>query len=324
MGVIEVLMNIRTIKRNLDFCKRDLLEYRPDVVILIDYPGFNLKMAEFAHNNGLRVFYYISPKIWAWKEWRIKKIKAFVDEMFTILPFETEFYARHNFPVHYVGNPLVEEVENFKSKPADKGKFFKENGLDNRPVVALLPGSRRQEIKYMLPVMARFADEYPDFQFVVSGAPSIEQGLYKSILGSRNLPVVFGQTYSLLSFSYAALVTSGTATLETALLNIPQVVLYKMAGGALSYKFVKLFLLKVEYVSLPNLVLSEEAVKEFVMSGMKFPIIKPEVEKLLNNEPYRQKIFTAYARLKELMGQPGGSVRAAKKMAELLNPAQTP
>lgn len=317
MGAIDVVKNLKTIKKNLDYCKNDLLTFAPDVVILIDYPGFNLKVAEFAKQNHLKVFYYISPKIWAWKEWRIKKIKTFVDEMFTIFPFETGFFARFNYPVHYVGNPLLDEIETFRQLPKNS-EFSKNINPKNKPIVALLPGSRKQEIKLMLPVMARIAAGYPGYRFVVSGAPSIAPEFYKKILAGNNLPVVYNQTYPLLSVSYAALATSGTATLETALLNVPQVVLYKMSGGTLGYKIFRFIFLKVNYVSLPNLVLNREAVKEFIMSDMKFGKIKPEVDKLLNNEEYRKKIFGDYTRLREIMGGPGASKRAASLMADIL------
>ena len=230
MGVFDVLFNLRTIKKNLSQCKKDITEYSPDVVILIDYPGFNMKIAAFAKKLGLKVFYYISPKIWAWKEWRIKKIRLYVDEMFTILPFETQFYREHNFAVHYVGNPLVGAIEEHKKDAVNNEVFRKKNGLDQRPVIALLAGSRKQEIKLMLPVMAAMSKFYPDYQYMVSGAPSIPEAFYREVLGKEQLPVVFGQTYDLLMHSFAALVTSGTATLETALFNVPQIMLYKMRG----------------------------------------------------------------------------------------------
>ena len=318
MGMIDVLRNIRTIKKNLDFCKKDILDFCPDVVILIDYPGFNLKIAAFAKRNDLKVFYYISPKIWAWKEWRLKKIKAFVDEMFTILPFEKEFYARHNYKVHYVGNPLLDEIESFRSAYGNDKNFRKENNLDNRPLVALLAGSRKPEIKLMLPVMKQIAAEYPEFQFVISGAPSMEREVYDRLLGDARIPVVYNQTYRLLTESFAALVTSGTATLETALLNVPQVVLYKIAGGGFAYKIFRFFFLKVPYVSLPNLILGEQVVSEFIMDKMKFRFLRPEVEKLLKDQSYRGKIFDKYALLKKITGGPGASKRAAHEMTELL------
>ncbi|MBN1822518.1 MAG: lipid-A-disaccharide synthase [Prolixibacteraceae bacterium] len=319
MGAIDVIMNIRTIKRNLNFCKRDIIEFSPDVVILIDYPGFNIKIAEFAKKNNIRVFYYISPKIWAWKEWRIKKIKAFVDEMFTILPFEVDFYKKFDYPAFYVGNPLLDEIAFFLSK-YQPGNFKTKINPENKPLIALLPGSRKQEIKMMLPVMIRLAQTFPEYKYVVSGAPGLDKEFYSKFLNDKNYPVVFEKTYELLLNSHAAIVTSGTATLETALLNVPQVVLYKMAGGTLGYKIFKRFLLKVDFVSLPNLVCGKEVVKEFVMSEMKYKLIKPEVEKLLNDEDYRKIIFKEYVRLKEIMGKPGASGQAAKKMTELLKP----
>jgi len=318
MGAIDVVKNIGAIKRNLDFCKKDILAFSPDVVILIDYPGFNLKVAEFAKKNGLKVFYYISPKIWAWKEWRIKKIKTLVDEMFCILPFEVEFYRRHDYPVHYMGNPLLDEIEKFRAQLSGKDNFREEHSLDKRPVVALLPGSRKQEIRLMLPVMLKLADSFPGFQFVISGAPSVDMDFYRGFTGGRNIPVVNNQTYELLENSHSAIVTSGTATLETAMFNVPQVVLYKMAGGSLGYKLFRHFLLKVDFISLPNLICGKEVVREFVMSEMKFSKIKPEVENLLNNKEYRKRIFESYARLKEITGGPGASARAAKKMTELI------
>lgn len=316
MGAIEVVANLRTIKKNFALCKSELLAFSPDVLILIDYPGFNLKMAEFAKQNGLKVFYYISPKIWAWKEWRIKQIKAFVDEMFTIFPFETDFFNRFGYKVHYVGNPLLDEMVSFEKNKPDHN-FLKDLNPDSRPVVALLPGSRRQEIKLILPTMIQLANEYPAFRFVVSGAPSISPEFYEKIIGDSGYPVVYSQTYPLLSGSYAAIVASGTATLETALFNVPQVVLYKMAGGYIGFKLVKLIFLKVKYVSLPNLVLNKEAVREFLMTDMKFKKIKPETDKLLNDENYREEIFKNYLRLKEIMGGPGASDRAAKLMFDI-------
>ena len=317
MGAIDVIMNIRTIKRNMDFCKKDILAFAPDVIILIDYPGFNLKIAEFAKQQNLKVFYYISPKIWAWKEWRIKKIKVLVDQMFTILPFEVDFYKRHNYPAHYVGNPLLDAIENFKAT-SDLNRLELENKTDQRKIVALLPGSRKQEIKLMLPVMVRLVECFPEYRFVVSGAPSIDRELYDLYLKEHDMHVVFGQTYPLLANAYAAIVTSGTATLETALFDVPQVVLYKMAGGALAYKIFKALFLKVPFVSLPNLVCGKQVVREFVMGEMKFRLIKPEVEKLLDDSLYREKMFSEYKRLHKIMGAPGASKQAASKMVELL------
>ncbi|VAW18801.1 Lipid-A-disaccharide synthase [hydrothermal vent metagenome] len=318
MGVIEVIFNIRAIKRNFRLCKSDLIRFNPDVVILIDYPGFNMKIAKFAKKAGLKVYYYISPKIWAWKEWRIKKIKAFVDEMFTILPFEAPFFEKYNYPVHYVGNPLVGFIEEYKMKSKPERGFRENNGLDGRPIVAMLPGSRTQEIKLILPVMAAMRQFYPGYQFVISGAPSIPGDLYRSVLEGVQIPVLFNQTYDLLIHSYAAIVTSGTATLETALFNVPQVVLYKMRGNKYLVKLLRAIFIKVDFFSLPNLVLNEEAVKELVMHEMTVENVKPELGRLLGDADYRKGIIEKYDRLREIMGPPGAAKRAAQKMIELI------
>jgi len=233
MGFAEVVMNLRTILNNIKYCKKDLLEYAPDVLILVDYPGFNLRIAEFAKKNGITVHYYISPQIWAWKENRISKIKRDIDQMYVILPFEKGFYEdKHNFPVHFVGHPLLDAIAN--RKPINPLKFAKENGLNDKPIIALLPGSRKQEITKMLSVMLQMAPKFPDHQFVIAGAPSQELSFYMTFLKDENVAIVENKTYDLLSVSSAALVTSGTATLETALFKIPEVVCYK--GNEISYQ----------------------------------------------------------------------------------------
>ncbi len=318
MGLWDVVYNIRTIRRNMELCKMDILAFNPDVLILIDYPGFNMRMAEFAKKSGIKVFYFISPKIWAWKEWRIKKIKAYVDEMFTILPFETGFYKKHNYNVHYVGNPLVEKITTFQEKVSTAEEFRKKNKLDECPIVSLLAGSRKGEIKMILPLMLELSDCYPDFQFIISQGPSVPEELYKKVLGGRNIPLFQGETYELVSHSHAALVTSGTATLETALLNTPQIVLYKFRGNKHFGKWFRKTFIKIKYVSLPNLVVDKEAVKEFIMEEMTLENVKPAMDKLLNDQGFRNKIYEDYAQLKELMGGPGAAKRAALKMVELL------
>ncbi len=317
MGFFDVLFNLRTINRNLMACKSDLLAFQPDVLILIDYPGFNFRIAEFAHNNHIRVFYYISPKIWAWKEWRIKKIKAWIDEMFTIFPFETEFFGKHDYKVNFVGNPLLDSIEEKRAGFRKRVEFLSDNHLDNKPIVALLPGSRKQEIRILLPVMSKLVKKFPGFQFVISGAASLDPALYRKYSANRSIPVIYGQTYELLSHSYAAVVTSGTATLETALLNVPQVVLYKMPSlGVIGYRIFRFFFLKIRLYSLPNLVLGEEAVREFIMDKMKYKLVKPEVKRLLFDENYRAQIFSSYNRLKQILGGPGASRRAAALIIE--------
>ncbi|MBK6284281.1 MAG: lipid-A-disaccharide synthase [Draconibacterium sp.] len=318
MGIVNVVLNLKTINRNLKFCKSDLLEFNPDVLILIDYPGFNLRIAEFAKQNNIKVFYYISPKVWAWKEHRVKKIKEVVDEMFTIFPFETEFYKKYNFDVHYVGNPLLDSISEFNKRALSKNHFVVRNNLDNREIVALLAGSRIQEIKNTLPLMVEISKQFPTFQFVVAGVKSIDIELYKTYL--RDLPVqlIFDQTYDLLNNSHTALVASGTAALETALFDVPQTVIYKMEGGWPVDIVMRNFVLKTVGVALPNIILNKIIVSEYIQMKMTVKNVKAEMEKLLFNDGYRKKIFENYKRLKELMGEPGSSKRAAQKMVELL------
>jgi lipid-A-disaccharide synthase len=317
MGIVNVVLHIRTIARNMRFCQSDILEYRPNVLILIDYPGFNLRMAKFAKKNNIPVFYYISPKIWAWKEYRVKEIKAYVDEMFTILPFETEFYKKYDVEVHYVGNPTMDAVAKFYSSPVTKDEFLSNNNLDSRPVVALLAGSRKQEIKNMLPVMKKAAFCYPEFQFVVAGVHFVDPRLYQKIL-KNSIPVIYNQTYELLQNAHTALVSSGTATLETALFEVPQAVLYKVEGGWLIQVIMKKFFLKIKWASLPNLILNKEAIREFIQVDMTFKNIKEELHRLFYEEGYREKIIDDYKRLKQQLGQHGSSGRAARLMVQLL------
>lgn len=317
MGIVNVLLNIRTIGRNMQFCRRDIIEYSPDVLILIDYPGFNLRMAKFAKNNNIRVFYYISPKVWAWKEQRVKEIKAYVDELFTIFPFETEYFRNHGLEVNYVGNPLTDAVEEYKHNALQGGEFLRKNNLDGRPIVALLAGSRRQEIKRMLPVMKKAAACYPEFQFVVAGVPFIDKELYSKELKGK-ISVIYNQTYDLLNNAHTALVASGTATLETALFEVPQAVMYKVEGGWLTQVVMKKFFLKIKWASLPNLIMNREIIREYIQMDMTFSNIREELHRLLYEQEYRQKIIADYKRLKKELGQPGSSTRAAGKMVELL------
>lgn len=318
MGIVNVVMNLKTIGRNMKFCQKDLLEFQPDVLILIDYPGFNLRMAEFAKRHNIRVFYYISPKVWAWKEYRVKKIKAFVDELFTILPFETKYFKNHGIDVNYVGNPLMDSITSFRKKALSKEEFIDKNNLDDRPIVALLSGSRKQEIKNTLPVMKKAAACYPEFQFVVAGVSTVDKKIYEKILGGFPIPVIYNQTYDLLNNAHSALVASGTATLETALFDVPQTVLYRVEGGRLVQFIMKNFFLKVKWASLPNLILNKEALKEFIQVDLTFKNVRDELHRLLYEQDYRDKITVDYNRLRELVGEPGTSKRTAKKMVELL------
>jgi lipid-A-disaccharide synthase len=304
MGFTEVLMNLRTIFKNIDLCKKDILEYHPDVLILVDYPGFNLRIAEFAKEKGIKIFYYISPQVWAWKQSRVHKIKKIVDKMFVILPFEKEFYERFNYHVDFVGHPLLDAV-------ADNAKKADELSLNtSKPIIALLPGSRKQEITTMLPLMLSMQKHYPDYEFVIAGAPSQTKEFYRSLTGDTKIQIVFNQTYSLLQKSTAALVTSGTATLETALFGVPEVVCYK--GGAISYSIAKQ-LIKVKYISLVNLIMDKEIVKELIQIELNETNLKTELDKLLN-ETTRTKMLSDYLELKTKLGGFG----ASKKTAELM------
>jgi lipid-A-disaccharide synthase len=318
MGAIEVLLNLRKIRHNMELARKDILDYAPDVLILIDYPGFNIKMAEFAHHHNIRVFWFIAPKVWAWKEWRVKKLRSFVDHIFTILPFETEFFRKHGIEVHYVGNPLIDAIENARQNFRSREVFLKDNQIPDKPLVALLPGSRVQEIRNMLPVMTRVAIDFPGCQFVVSGADAIDPKLYSRYLSGSSIPVLYGQTYEMVHHSEAALVASGTATLETALLRVPQTVLYKMIGGKIFYWLFRKIFLKVPYVSLPNLVLGKCVIREFIMDEMRYEKVKPELQKLLNDRKYTELIVGDYDTIREKMGSPGAADRTAGIMFRLL------
>jgi len=317
MGFLNVLLNLRTIGRNLEFCKKDLQEFHPDVLILIDYPGFNLRIARFAKQNNTKVFYYISPKVWAWKEYRVKKIKAFVDEMFTIFPFETEFYKKHGMDVHYVGNPLMDSISDFKKTALPRAGFLKKHHLDKRPVLALLSGSRAQEIKYTLPVMKEAVKGLPGYQVVVAGVHSVNRDLYDNLLKGTGIKLLFDATYDILNHAHTALVVSGTAALETALFHVPQAVLYKMEGGKTAH-YIMQRVIKIKWVSLPNIILGKTAVKELLQKDMTVEKVRAELVQLLEDVEYRNKIFEDYQRLKEFMGKPGCSQRAARKMAAFL------
>lgn len=318
MGLVNVIKNMDVVKEALWLCREDLLSYRPDVLILIDYPGFNMRMAKFAHDNNIRVFYYISPKVWAWKEYRVKSIKKYVDEMFTILPFETEYFRKHEIEVHYSGNPLTDAIENYKMQALSGEQFRSACNLQDKPIVALLSGSRLQEVKNTLPVMIKAIEGNADFQFVVAGVETIDRAVYDKILKGTNVQVLYNQTYNLLNNAHTALVASGTATLETALFRVPQIVLYRVEGGWLTHIIMKNFFLKVKWVSLPNIILNHEAIKEFIQVEMTASKVRKELKRLLYDTTYRKQILTGYNRLKDIMGAAGSSQRAADKMVELL------
>ncbi|HET6558944.1 MAG TPA: lipid-A-disaccharide synthase [Prolixibacteraceae bacterium] len=322
MGLVPVIMNIRTIKKNFRFCEQDLLAFQPDVLILVDYPGFNLRMAKFAKANGIRTFYYISPKIWAWKQKRVHRVKAYVDEMFTILPFESDFYARFDYKVNYVGNPLLDAILQKKTEP-DYPRFFADNKLSDKPILALLPGSRKGEISVLLPAMLEAASRFPQFQCVIAGAPNMGQQFYDPFMKAHSAPILWGKTYEILIHSRAAIVSSGTATLETAILNVPQVVVYQMTPNWL-FKYLKKYFLKTRWVSLVNIILNKEAVTELIQSDFTLENMIKEMNKIVNDPQNEARMLADYRKMMTLLGSEGASKKAAQLMVSKLQKASSP
>ena len=313
MGFWEVVTNLRTILRNIDFCKRDIIQFQPDAIIFIDYPGFNMRIAKWAKQRGIPTHYYISPQIWAWKENRIKAIKRDVDAMYVILPFEKDFYeGKHGYPVHFVGHPLLDAIA--ARKEVSMEVFKRENSLDERPIIALLPGSRKQEIAQMLSVMLSVVGGYHQYQFVIAGAPSLGYDFYKQFIKEENVHFVSGKTYDLLAHSYVALVTSGTATLETALLNVPEVVCYR--GNWISYQIAKR-VISLKYISLVNLIMDAPVVTELIQGDLNTRNLKAELDKLLD-PAYREKLQGDYQALRERLGNEGASERTAQAIYDSL------
>ncbi|MFN0256820.1 lipid-A-disaccharide synthase [Pedobacter ureilyticus] len=311
MGFTEVLLNLRTILRNLKMCKADLLAYQPDVLVLIDFPGFNLKIAEFAKQQDIKVCYYISPKVWAWNQKRVLKIKRIVDHMFCILPFEVSFYKEWGMKVDYVGNPLLDEISLFK--PDDQ--FKTQYQLNGKPIIALLPGSRKQEIERLLPVMLSVMDEFEDYQFVIAAAPTFNAEYYHQFIGEKKVTLIFNQTYDLLHHAHAAIVASGTATLETALFKVPQVVVYK--GGAISIAIARL-LVKIRFISLVNLIVDRKIVTELIQEDCSKENLTSELRMIAFGEG-REQMLTDYEDLHQMMGTAGASERTAKLIMEYLS-----
>jgi lipid-A-disaccharide synthase len=307
MGGYEVLVKLPSIFRNMKECKQDILQYKPDALILIDYPGFNLRIAKFAKLQGIKVIYYISPKVWVWKKSRVEVIKKFVDHMMVIFPFEPEFYQQHQYKADYVGNPLMDAIEPQYSAKISFEEFILRNKLNNKPVIALLAGSRKQEIDQLLPYMLSVIPFFSEYQFVIAGASSIDRSYYEQYIGDANVSLVFNQTYDVLQQSTAAVVTSGTATLETALLNIPQVVIYRT--NPLTF-FIGRPFVPVKYFSLPNIIMGREIVKELLQHNLGADI-KTELGRLLNDATYRNIMLENYAKLQEKVGRSGASKRAA-------------
>ncbi len=316
MGIVEVVTKLPTIRKHKNECRLDILRWKPDVLILIDYSGFNLPMARFAHKNNITVIYYISPKLWAWAQWRVNSVRRFVKKMFVILPFEVDFYKQHDVLVEYYGNPVLDSVTEYENKIAlirDSRNYTK-----GKPIVALLAGSRKQEISALLPEMLSVVHKFPGYHFIIAGAPSIPPEYYKEFIKDNQVDIVYNDTYNLLKQSVAAIVTSGTATLETALFMVPEVVVYKTNPVTL---FLGRFLVKVKYFSLVNLILDKVAVKELLQKDLSADITE-ELNRILNDIEYREKMLSDFRMLREMLGQPGVADRVATRIYQIIKSSQ--
>ena len=318
MGFVEVVANLGKLAKNLNDCKNDIINYNPDVVVLIDYPGFNFRIAQFAKERGMRVFYYIAPKVWAWKENRVHKLKKYVDRLFIIFPFEIEYFKKWGIDAIYRGNPLLDSVDNHSSADETKEDFQKRTGIGTaETTVALLAGSRRSEIKYLLPRMMQVAEKYPNYRFLLACAPSMEREFYEGIVGKKcsNIKLLFGETYSILRHSDAAIINSGTASLEAALIGVPQVVCY--GGNEISYQIAKR-VVKLKYISLANLIMDKGLFKELIQHDCTPQKISQELDNLLNNSEYRAKMISDYRNVRDVLGGKGASAKVARAMIEEL------
>ena len=315
MGFVSVVRNLGTIKKNLSLCKQQILELKPDVVIFIDYPGFNLRIAEFAKISGFRTFYYISPKFWAWNEGRVKKVQKFIDRMFIIFPFEVDFYKKHGIAVEYYGNPLVDETEKRLASLPQKSEIFRSIGMDPQPVIALLAGSRRHEVEMVLPQMKKLVKQFPEYKFILAGVKNIPEAFYRKIIGEEDVTLVTDKTYEILVIAEAALVTSGTATLEAALLGVPQVVCYK--AGFIE-ALIAWAVIRVKYISLVNLIMNAEIIRELVQYDLTERNLLSEFRSVLPGGGKREGIISGYAALKSRLGPSGASGRIAREMVEEL------
>ncbi|MFT6165998.1 MAG: lipid-A-disaccharide synthase [Vicingaceae bacterium] len=319
MGFAEVIMNLRTIIGNIKECKKDIENYKPDAVILVDYPGFNLRIAEFVKGLGIKVYYYISPQIWAWKKGRVHKIAKFTDKIYTILPFEKAFFKKYGYDVEYVGHPLLDAIENRDTSEKRKQEIRKEFEVTDKPIVAILPGSRKQEIGVMLPIMLKQITNFPDFQFVLAAAPSFDLSYFDPFLKEYpSLTVIPNRTYDLLTISHAAMVTSGTATLETALFRVPEVVCYK--ANAISYQIAKR-IVDIKYISLVNLIMDEEVVTELIQGDLNQKLLNTELGKLLENTSDRTNMMNKFEELIHKLGSGGASAKTAELLIDDLNHA---
>ena len=312
MGFYEVLLNIRTILGNIRFCKNDITDYRPDALILIDYPGFNLRIARWAHEQKIPVLYYIAPQVWAWKESRIHAMRKHIHHLFVVLPFEKEYFEKHHMPVTFVGHPLLDQISTSSETKED---FKRNNKLNQKPIVALLPGSRKQEIKTMLPIMLEVTERFPEYQFVVAGAPSQTESFYLSVAQGKSLTILFGKTSEILRHADAGLVTSGTATLEAGIYQVPQVVCYK--GSPISYAIAKK-LIKIRYISLVNLILNRAAVTELIQHDLTPKNLEKHLRELLYSEPRIKQLQSDYRELHNALGGQGASERTANSMLKII------
>lgn len=305
MGFVEVVQNLQSISQNFKLCKKSIDQFKPDAIILVDYPGFNLRIAKYAKSKGYRVIYYISPKVWAWKESRVKRLRKYVDKLIIIFPFEQEYFKRKGIDSVYLGNPLVDTLK----ESAGDEEFLKNHNLCLKPIIAILAGSRKQEIKHMLPIMLSLVEKLPDYQFVIAGAPSLDLSDYKQYMGTLDVPIIFNRTQELLRNSTVAVVTSGTATLEAALLNVPEVVCYK---GNLVSMIIAWAVIRVKFISLVNLILDKEAVKELIQYKLTEESLLKEVSNLLPGEEGRPVMLQHFEELKEKLGKAGTSQRVAE------------
>lgn len=318
MGIMKVITHLGTIKNNFRRCQAALLQCQPDAVVLVDFPGFNLRMARFAKEHKFKVFYYIAPKVWASRSKRVEQIKAFTDKVFTIFPFENAFFEKHGVNFDYVGNPLLDSIAARPLKGELRSEFLCRHGLSDKPMIAILAGSRKQEVKHLLPKMLAMRERFPKYQFILAGVDNLGTDFYKSVIGQDLPTIIYDETYSILQHSEAAMVASGTATLETALLNIPQVVCYDLGGGRLVYKLYELFMVKVKYVSLVNLILDKMAVKEFLQHHFSVKNLSQELAALLDDKVYRQGVLDDYKEIRHILGGEGASERTASAIANCI------
>ena len=312
--MLDAVLNLRKILKHIKEIKQEMVSYRADVNILVDYPGVNLRLAKFAKPKGMKLFYYITPTVWAWKKNRVKTLKLYTDRRFVIFPFEVEFLKENGVESEFHGNPLMDSIDRFRREAITKAQFLKEEGLDSRPIIALLTGSRRQEIDKLLPDMVNVADRFPKFQFVIAGAPSVETEYYQKLIGDRDIRLVSNRTYDLLEHAFAGVITSGTATLETALFNVPQVVIYRTNPAA--YRIAKL-LVHLKFISQVNLIYGSQLVEEVLQFNLYDRVVK-DLDRLLNDKEYRTGIQKGYSEIKAKLGLPGVSDRLGKRMVDIL------